>query len=42
MITIIEADGRREREQLEAMRARAAKKNEAIELAVSSIMENVK
>ena len=42
MITIIEADGRREREQLEAMRARAAQKNEAIELAVSSIMENVK
>lgn len=42
MITIIEADGRREREQLEAMRARAAQKNKAIELAVSSIMENVK
>lgn len=42
MITIIEADGRREREQLEAMRARAAQKNEAIELAVLSIMENVK
>ena len=42
MITIIEADGRREREQLEAMRARAAQKNKAIELTVSSIMENVK
>lgn len=42
MITIIKADGSAERRQLDAMRARAAEKNADIELAVKSIMENVR
>ena len=42
MITIIKADGRAERRQLDAMRARAAEKNADIELAVKAIMENVR
>jgi len=42
MITIIRADGSAERRQLNAMRARAAEKNADIELAVKTIMENVR
>ena len=42
MISIIKADGRAERRQLDAMRARAAQKNADIEMAVKAIMENVR
>jgi len=42
MITIIQADGRAEQVQLDAMRARAAGKNADIEAAVKDIMHNVK
>lgn len=42
MITIIKADGSAERRQLDAMRARAAKKNADIELTVQAVMENVR
>jgi len=42
MITIIQADGRAEQAQLDAMRARAAGKNADIEAAVKEIMRNVK
>lgn len=42
MITIIKADGAAERRQLNAMRARAAEKNTDIELAVKTIMEDVR
>ena len=42
MISIIKADGRAERRQLDAMRARAAQKNADIEVAVKAIMENVR
>ncbi len=42
MIAIIKADGRAERRQLDAMRARAAEKNADIELAVKAILEAVR
>ena len=42
MIEIIQADGLRERAQLDAMRARAAAKNADIELTVKAIMERVR
>ena len=42
MIQIVTADGRREREVLQAMRARAAQANEEIDRAVSAIMEDVR
>ena len=42
MISIIQADGRAEQEQLSAMRSRAAQKNADIEDAVSVVMQDVK
>ena len=42
MIAIIKADGRAERRQLDAMRARAAEKNADIELAVKAILDAVR
>lgn len=42
MISIIKADGKAERRQLDAMRARAAEKNADIELTVQAVMENVR
>ena len=42
MIQIVTADGRREREVLQAMKARAAQANEEIDRAVSAIMEDVR
>lgn len=42
MLTIIEKDRDAQERQLQAMRQRAASANEAIELAVRAIMENVK
>ena len=42
MIQIVTADGRKEREVLQAMRARAAQANEEIDRAVSAIMEDVR
>lgn len=42
MMTILNADGRSELEQLNAMRARAAQTNGEIERAVAEIMDNVK
>ena len=42
MISIIKADGRAERRQLDAMRARAAEKNADIELAVKAILDAVR
>lgn len=42
MITILKADGRAERAQINAMRARAAQANEKINLTVSDIMRDVK
>ncbi|MGI5963143.1 MAG: histidinol dehydrogenase [Lawsonibacter sp.] len=42
MIPIIQADGVSERRQLEAMRARAARNNEAVEQIVRSVMEEVR
>ncbi|MEA4933139.1 MAG: histidinol dehydrogenase [Lawsonibacter sp.] len=42
MILIVKADGTAEQKQLEAMRTRAAKKNEDIERIVRSVIENVK
>lgn len=42
MILIVKADGSAEQKQLEAMRTRAAKKNEDIERIVRSVIENVK
>lgn len=42
MILIVKADGTTEQKQLEAMRTRAAKKNEDIERIVRSVIENVK
>lgn len=42
MISIIKADGIAEQKQLDAMRTRAAQKNADIELAVRSVMEDVK
>ncbi|MGE4275735.1 MAG: histidinol dehydrogenase [Lawsonibacter sp.] len=42
MILIVKADGVAEQRQLEAMRTRAAKKNEDIERLVRSVIENVR
>ena len=42
MISMIRADGVAEVRQLEAMEARAAQKNQQIELAVQAVMKNVK
>jgi len=42
MLKIIQADGRSEREQLTAMRARAVEVGAEIELTVRAVMENVK
>lgn len=42
MLEIIQANGGAEREHIAAMRARAARANADIELAVSAVMENVK
>ena len=42
MIAIIKADGRAERRQLDAMRARVAEKNADIELAVKAILDAVR
>lgn len=42
MITIIKADGKAERRQLDAMRSRAAETNADIELTVQAVMEHVR